>query len=146
MSTPAETGVQLIKTNKDMSINPRVLYKETIGSLMYMATATQPDIMFAVLALAQFAQDPAKMHWEAAKRVIRYLKGMRDLELTYGAASTGIVGYTDADHASQYHCHSILGYTFLINGGTVSWSSKKKSIVALSMTEVEYMAATHATK
>jgi len=113
---------------------------------MYIVTATQPDIMFAVSALAQFMQDPAKMHWEAMKCVIRYLKGKRDLELTYGATSTGIVRYTDADHASQYHRHSILGYTFLINRGMVSWSSKKQLIMALSMTEAEYMATTHAAK
>jgi len=113
---------------------------------MYVATATRPDIMFAVLALAQFTQDPAKAHWEAAKHVIRYLKGTSNLELTYGAARTGIVRYTDADHASQYHRHSISGYTFLINGDAVSCSSKKQSIVALSTTEAEYMAATHTVK
>ena len=113
---------------------------------MYVATATWPDIVFVVLALAQFAQDPAKTHWEAAKHVIRYLKWTRNLELTYGAASTGIVGYTDADHASQYHRHSISGYALLINRDAVSCSSKKQSIVALSTTEAEYMAATHTVK
>src|SRR5882724_4173796 len=54
MSTPTEAGVQLVKTEKDMSIDPHVLYKEIIRSLMYAAMATQPDITFAVSALAQF--------------------------------------------------------------------------------------------
>jgi len=90
--------------------------------------------------------NPAKLHWEAAKRVVRYLKGTKDLELTYGVTDTGIVGYTDADHASQYHRHSISGYAFLINGGAVSWSSKRQPIVALSTTEAEYVAAAHSVK
>jgi len=113
---------------------------------MYAATEMWPDIEFAVLALAQFSQDPARTHWEATKCIIRYLKGMRDLELTYGSSNTRIVRYTDADHASQYHRHSISGYTFLVNGGTVSWSSKKQSVMALSTTEAEYVAATHTMK
>jgi len=52
----------------------------------------------------------------------------------------------DANHASQAHHHSISGYTFLIRGGAVSWSSKKQSIVVLSTTEAEYIATTHTTK
>jgi len=54
---------------------------------MYAATEMWPDIEFAVLALAQFSQDPARTHWEATKHVVRYLKGTRDLELTYRASN-----------------------------------------------------------
>ena len=71
---------------------------------------------------------------------------MKDLELTYGAMDTGIIGYTNANHASQYHQHSISGYAFLINGGMVSWSSKKQLVVALSTSEAEYVAAAHLVK
>ena len=91
-------------------------------------------------------QNPAKLHWEATKRIVRYLKGTKDLELTYGVTDTGIIGYTNADHASQYHRHSISGYAFLINGGAVSWSSKWQPIVALSTTEAEYVATAHSVK
>jgi len=59
---------------------------------------------------------------------------------------TGIIGYTDANHASQYHRHSISGYVFLVNGGMASWSSKRQPIVALSTTEAEYVAAAHSVK
>jgi len=74
---------------------------------MYVATATWLDITFMVLVLAQFVHDPARPHWEASKHGVRYLKGTRELELTYGATNTGINGYTDTNHASQYHQHSI---------------------------------------
>ena len=56
------------------------------------------------------------------------------------------VGYTDADFASQEHRHSVLGYAFLMHGGAVSWSSKTQAVIALSSTEAEYIASTHAAK
>jgi len=141
-----EVRTQLIPADDNTGAELHVPYKEIIGSLMYTVTATRPNITFAVLALAQFMHWPTRMHWEAAKHVIRYLKGMKNLELTYGATTTGIIRYSDANHASQYHHHSISGYAFLMNGGVVSWSSKKQPLVMLSTTEVEYIAAAHATK
>jgi hypothetical protein len=86
---------------------------------------------------------PGKAHWEALKRVLRYMKGAKDMNLTLGRSDEGLEGFTDADWASQQDRHSISGYTFRFLGGTVSWSSKRQS---LSSTEAEYIAATHATK
>jgi len=57
-----------------------------------------------------------------------------------------IVGYTDADGMSNEDRHAISGYVFLIDGGAVSWSSKRQELVTLSTTEAEYVAATHAAK
>ena len=91
---------------------------------MYAATGMRPDIAFATSILAQFNQNPARVHWEAAKRVVRYLKTTRDLKLTYTGNDPTIMGYSDADHASQIHRHSISGYVFHIGGGAVTWSSK----------------------
>jgi hypothetical protein len=59
-------------------------YRETIRSLMYAALGTRPDIAFTVSFLSQFMQNPGRTHWEAMKRVLRYLKGMRDTELVLG--------------------------------------------------------------
>jgi hypothetical protein len=121
-------------------------YREAIGSLMYAALGTRPDISFAVSFLAQFMQNPGRPHWEAVKRVFRYLKGTKDMCLTIGGKKKGLEAFSDADWASQEHRHSISGYVFTIDGGAVSWSSKKQGIVALSTTEAEYIAATHAAK
>jgi len=57
-----------------------------------------------------------------------------------------LVGFVDADGASQEHRRAISGYVFVVDGGAVSWSSKKQELVTLSTTEAEYVAATHAAK
>ena len=78
--------------------------------------------------------------------MVRYLKATHNLELTYGTSHANIISYSDADHVSQLHWHSMLGYAFLLGGGAVTWSSKKQPIIALSMMEAKYILATHAMK
>src|ERR1700733_12911683 len=113
---------------------------------MYAAMGTRPDIAFAVSTVSQFSHNPGWEHWEAVKRIFHYLKGTKELELVYGGDKRGLVGYTDADGASQEHRQAVSGYVFMIDGGAVSWSSKKQELVTLSTTEAEYVAMTHAAK
>ena len=75
-----------------------------------------------------------------------YLKYTRDLWLTFGQQPTDIFGYSDADGMSQEDRHAISGYVFMLNGGAVSWSSKRQDTISLSTTEAEYIALTHAAK
>jgi len=121
-------------------------YRAAIGSLMHLAVGTRPDIAFAVSTVAQFANEPGMVHWEAVKRIYRYLAGTKGLALTFGAGKKGLEGYTDADGASQEHCHAISGFAYILDGGAVSWMSKKQELVTLSTAEAEYVAATHAVK
>ena len=123
-----------------------VPYREAVGSLMYATMGTCPDIAFATSTVAQFSDNPGWTHWEAVKRIFWYLLGTKRLELIYGGEERGLVGYVDADGASQEHRRAILGYVFMVDGGAVSWSSKKQELVTLSMTEAEYVAQTHAAK
>ncbi len=151
ISTPMDPHIQLLKSQcpesaADVARMRQVPYKEAIGSLMYAAMGTRPDIAFAVSTLAQYAQNPGWTHWEAVKRVFRYLQGSKDLSLVYGGGEQGLEGYVDADGASQEHRHAITGYVFLVDGGAVSWASKKQELVTLSTAESEYVAATHAAK
>ncbi|OJT10684.1 Retrovirus-related Pol polyprotein from transposon TNT 1-94, partial [Trametes pubescens] len=151
ISTPMDPTSQLSKSQcpesaADVARMRRVPYKEAIGSLMYAAMGTRPDIAFAVSTLAQFSQNPGWVHWEAVKRVFRYLLGTKTLSLIYGGGQRGLEGYVDADGASQEHRRAITGYVFLVDGGAISWSSKKQELVTLSTAESEYVAATHAAK
>ena len=121
-------------------------YREAVGSLMYAAIGTRPDISFAVNQVARFCDNPGPPHWEAVKRIFCYLKGTRDFWLVFGESGPQIAGYTDADGMAHDDRHAISGYAFLIDGGAVSWSSKRQPIVSLSTAEAEYIAATHAAK
>ena len=123
-----------------------VPYREAIGSLMYASVATRPDISFAVSTLSRFLDNPGRIHWEAVKRIFRYLSGTRDLELTYGVERHDMLGFTDADGAVQEHRHVISGNVFLMDGGAISWSSRKQELVTLSTAEAKYVATTHAAK
>jgi hypothetical protein len=55
-----------------------VPYREAIGVLMYLFVRTRPDISVAVCILAKHVQEPRKLHWEAVRRILRYLKGRKD--------------------------------------------------------------------
>jgi hypothetical protein len=130
----------------DVACMHKVPYHEAIGSLMYVAITTRPDISFAVSCLSQFLENPGEAHWQVVKWVFRYLAGTRDQALTYGTKQCDLHGYTDADGALQEHHYAISGYAFIIDSGAVLWSSRKQELVTLSTVEAEYVVATHATK
>ncbi|XP_055848470.1 uncharacterized protein LOC129913695 [Episyrphus balteatus] len=119
-------------------------YQELIGSLLFTAQVSRPDISYAVNCLSRFNQNPGKAHWVAAKRVLRYLKGTSNLKMCYSREETSeslITGYCDADYAGDVdERKSITGYIFKMQGGAISWCSRKQPTVALSTTEAEYMA------
>ena len=121
-------------------------YQEAVGSLMYAAMGTRLDIVFATSTVAQFLENPGRDHWEAVKRIFKYLKGTRNVSLVYGGKDEDLQGWTDADGASQEHRRAISGYIFMVDGGAVSWSSKKQELVTLSTMEAEYVAMTHTAK
>lgn len=151
VSMPMDPNLPLLKSQSPESASEvarmrQVPYKEAIGSLMYAAMGTRPDIAFAVSTLAQFSQNPGNAHWEAVKRVFRYLLKTKDLSLLYGVKHQDLEGYVDADRVSQEHRRAITGYVFLVDGGAISWSSKKQELVTLSTTEAEYVVMTHAAK
>jgi len=151
VSTPFDTQVRLTLEQAPadaakFTVMRDMPYHEAVGVLNWAALATRPDIAFAVATVARFSANPGMAHWTAVKRIFCYLTGTHDLWLTYGKTHHTLVGYTDADSSMTEDRHVITGYAFLIDGGAVSWSSKKQEIVSLSTTESEYVVATHGMK
>ena len=141
------TESDLPKADDPLNASRKSAFLEIVGSLMYAAVCTRPDITFAVTFLSQFSMNPGEKHLTAALNVVRYLRGSRTLGITYGInKQLQPVGYSDSDWARQEHRHSTSGFVFTLNGGAISWSSKKQPIIALSSTEAEYIALTHAAK
>jgi len=127
-----------------------VPYAHAVGSLMYLAISTRPDIAYAVGVLARFSVNPGVAHWAAVKHLFRYLKGTLDYKLTYApnpsAPSSSLFHtYSDADHGGCKDSGKSTGaYIVKIGTGAVSWRSKLQTIVARSTTEAEYIAASDA--
>lgn len=125
----------------------KVPYRECIGSLLYAAQISRPDISYAVNLLSRYCENPGRAQWIAVKRIMRYLKGTTGLEITYGNGEEKLIGYCDADWASDMDLRrSTTGYIFTSFGGAISWSTKRQPTIALSTTEAEYMSLVAATQ
>jgi hypothetical protein len=113
-----------------------------MGSLNHLAIFTRPDISLAVSKLSQFNQDPSITHLNTARRILKYAVSTKDFTIKYGGSTCAIQidGYADADWGSDLtQRKSTTGYVFMMNGGPISWTSKKQTTVALSTMEAEYM-------
>ncbi len=126
------------------------MYRQVIGSLIYLMTSTRPDISYSVGLLSRFMSNPRELHWRCLKRVIKYLKSTINYSLIYEKATikeSSLVGYSDSDYASNADDRrSISGYLFKYCDCLISWHSSKQKIVSLSSTESEYIALTNAAK
>ena len=122
-----------------------VPYQAAVGSLLYAAMFTRPDIAFSVQCVSQFNSNPGLIHWAAIKHIFRYLHGTADYCLVLGGDyqnGIDLQGWSDADFARDPDdCRSIAGFAFTFGCGVVSFGSKKQPMVALSTAEAEYMAA-----
>ena len=153
--TPIDPSVSLTldmcpKTDEETREMKNVPYLTAVGSLMYLATTTRPDIAFAVGVLGRFNHNPGPRHWLAVKHLLRYLKGTMDHKLVYGSdeeKSEPFITYTDADHGgNKDNGRSTGGYVTCIGGGAVDWRSWLQPFVTLSTTEAEFVAAVEAGK
>lgn len=118
----------------------KVPYENTVGSLMYLLVCTRPYLV-----------NPGKSHWEAVKWILRYLKGTKHVGLVFLNQSNDlkscIKGNVDVDYAKDVDSGRLVtGYAFQVKGNIVSWKSQLQHIVALSTTEVEYIALTKVVK
>jgi hypothetical protein len=135
-----------VATNADDTID--VPYASLIGSINYCAVSTRPDISYATNKCAQFTSQPTLEHWEAAKRIIRYLLHTKEHGITYVQDGAGVEGYahnlagfTDADFAGDVNDRkSTTGWIFTFNGSPISWASKKQNLVTRSSMESELVA------
>jgi hypothetical protein len=146
VSTPIEPNIKL-KPLPEGESSPEVPYQQLVGALLYLSVGTRPDIAHTVNRLSQFNTCFTQEHWNTLKRLLRYLKGTKDLCLVYGNTKQNLTGYVDADWgACEMDRHSYTGYVFTLGGAAVSWSSSKQRCVALSSTESEYIGLTEASK
>jgi len=125
------------------------LYQQKIGSLLWAAVNTRPDVAFAVSRLGRHSHNPSHQHHEAADRVILYLKNHRTLGLQFGTSEgqDDLVIASDASFADNtLDRKSSQAYAIRLFGGLIMWSATKQNTVTTSTTEAELLALTQAAK
>jgi hypothetical protein len=121
-------------------------YRRLIGKLLYL-TNTRPDIAYATQQLSQFLHKPTVTHFNAACRVIRYLKNSPGRGLLFSRHSDiQILGFSDADWAGCLDTRrSTSGHCFFLGTSLISWKAKKQITISRSSSEAEYIALSSAT-
>jgi transposase InsO family protein len=154
---PVKTVLKAATSSEEL-LTAQYPYRAVVGSLNYVACWTRPDIAFAVSQVARFQEKPTMRHWQAAKHILRYLKGTSSVALRFSASSTAgtgtvgdsrpsITGYVDASWGEDLDTRrSQSGYAFVYGGASIAWSTKLQTTVALSSTEAEYLALSSATR
>jgi hypothetical protein len=147
VSTPLDPDHNL-RSGTSEQTDDIILYQQIIGSLMYTVTGTRPDLAYSVTHLLQFSSAPTSTHLQAAKRVLLFLKGTRDVKLTYKLGQPLVLeGFSDACYGNCLDTRrSFWGYLFQLGGATISWCSRRQRSVATSTAEAEYMAVSMTSK
>ncbi|UYV79268.1 hypothetical protein LAZ67_17001872 [Cordylochernes scorpioides] len=148
VTTPIVGAVKIdpILENKSEGNFP---YREAVGSLLYLANKTRPDVAYAVGYESRSMHEPTNQDIQNVKRTMRYLKQTKTFGLHYSKQDEDMElnAYCDSDFAGDMKTRkSTSGYTILFGKGPISWSSRKQPIVALSTTEAEYIAAAECVK
>lgn len=149
VETPMEINCKLLKNERENEEEMRKHpYQSLIGALMYLAVTKRPDIAFIVNDLSQFNNSYDTSHWNAAKRVLQYLKGTLNYGLKYEQIGLSLFGVADADwrgrgrNTVDYKCYS--GFAFILAGAPINRKAQKQRVVAQSTTESEYIAMSEA--
>lgn len=131
---------QHLGTTNDPELEDITAYQRLIGKLLYL-TITRHHICFSIQVLSQFMQHPKVSHWEAALRIVRYIKNSPGLGvlLKRGTGPTTLTSYCDFDWASCPNTRrSVTGYTVKLGDSLISWKSKKQQTISRSSAEAKY--------
>jgi hypothetical protein len=113
-------------------------YSQIIGSPVYLASVTRPDISFAVNKLSWFTSILGDDHWRALEQVMHYLAGTMDYRIHYSGYPTVLEGYSDANWISGVdELYAMSGYVFTLSSSAISLRSYKQTVLMRSTMEAE---------
>ncbi|KAG2881994.1 hypothetical protein PC119_g20794 [Phytophthora cactorum] len=121
---------QLAALNADQDSDTSFRYRKAVGMLVYLVTSSRPDLTYALVQLSRFVSKPSSRHVGAIKHVLRE------------ASAVVLESFSDSDWANDPDTRkSTTGFAFTLAGGTISWMSRRQSIVVPSTAEAEYVAS-----
>lgn len=135
---PIEQNHSLATATGSLILDPEQ-YQRLVGRLIYLSF-TRPDLVYTFHILAQFMQEPRQEHWDAAIRVVRYLKGSpgQGILLRFDC-DLSLTGWCDSVWAScPLTRRSLTGWLVFLGRSPVSWKTKKQHTVSRSFAEAEY--------
>jgi len=143
---PIDPKIHLQKEMGTGQADPE-LYRSLVGSLIYL-THTRPDLSYAVSCVSRYMQAPENAHYQAAKKILRYLRGTMDYGLFFPSNNEGTFHtYANADWGRDLDTRrSTSGILHKLGNSSIYWSSKLQPTVSLSSTESEYRVLTDAAK
>ena len=136
VTTPMNPNTVLVKAPSTHTASKQDIsfYQSIIGSLMYAANGTRPDIAFAVNRLSKYSSNPDSIHITALKHVLRYIRGTLSLSLTYRGTKDKqppLTAFCDADYANDKDDRlSVSGYAVMLCGGAISWAARRQTVIA----------------
>ncbi|XP_039045236.1 secreted RxLR effector protein 161-like [Hibiscus syriacus] len=138
LPTPMVTNCKLSAKDEN-PVEKVTQFQSIVGALQYVVI-TRPDITFAVNRVCQLMQAPLDTHFQAVKRILRYLQRTIDFGMSFLASSRfSLIGFADASWGADVDDRrSTFGFFIYFGGNLVSWSSRKQQIMARSTVEVEY--------
>ena len=140
---PCDLNINKSDFEESPELTDCTLYRNIVGSLIYIMTCTRPDLSYVVSKLSQHMAKPSQSHLGMCKFVLKYLKGTENYNLVFKKSTSPctIFGYCDSDWGGSVDRRSFSGYCFQLNecSSPISWKSKKQNSVALSSCEAEYI-------
>ena len=147
VKTPLNTTEKLsVTSGTRLGVEDSTRYRSIVGALQYL-TLTRPDLSFLVNKVCQFLHSPMTVHWEAVKRILRYVQGTIGLGLKIRKSNSMLVSaFSDADWAGcPDDRRSTDGFAVFLGCNLVSWCARKQPTVLRSSTEAEYKSLANAT-
>ncbi|XP_072263057.1 uncharacterized protein [Pyxicephalus adspersus] len=131
VKSPMETNYLKEMNGQDTLLPTNTQYRKAIGKLLYLTTATRPDIAATIGILCRKVSMPNQMDWNAVKQIIRNLQGTLHYKLKLPANDEStLTEYVDADWAGDTSDRkSTSGYLFLLSGGAINWLAESSSLL-----------------